>query len=210
MAPLEETIARLRARLLAPTQAPAPAYSDFDLLPQLRPPGPLGRKDASVLVPLIARPEGLSVLLTRRTADMPTHAGQIAFPGGRRQAEDPDAVATALREAQEEVGLAPERVEVLGLVEAYETVTEYRVTPVVGLVRDPGPLAPDPREVAAIFEAPFAFLMDPANLQRHEREWQGMQRAYYAIPYQEHYIWGATAGMLRALALKIAAQGEAA
>lgn len=210
MSGLDATIAHLRARLLPASASADATYSDFDLAPEHRPPGVLGRKDASVLVPLIARPEGLSVLLTRRTADMPTHAGQIAFPGGRRQPEDPDVVTTALREAHEEVGLAPERVEVLGLVEAYETVTAYRVTPVVGLVRDPGPLAPDPREVAAIFEAPFAFLMDSANLQRHEREWQGMQRAYYAIPYQEHYIWGATAGMLRALARRLQAQGEAA
>lgn len=209
MSGLDATIAQLRARLLPPSAPVGSAFSDFDLAPEHRPAGVLGRKEASVLVPLIARPEGLSVLLTRRTADMPTHAGQIALPGGRRQPEDPDAVATALREAHEEVGLAPERVEVLGLVEAYETVTQYRITPVVGLVREPGPLAADPREVAAMFEAPFAFLMDPANLQRHHREWQGMQRFYYAIPYQEHYIWGATAGMLRALAQRFQAADAA-
>jgi 8-oxo-dGTP pyrophosphatase MutT (NUDIX family) len=154
-----------------------------------------------VLVPLIDRPEGLQVLLTQRTAHLKDHAGQISFPGGRAEPEDPDAVATALRETHEEVGLPADHVRVIGRLDNYITSTGYEVAPVVGLVRPPFPVKPDPYEVAEVFEVPLAFLVDPRNHERHSREWQGRTRYFYVLPYRDRYIWGATAGMLVNLAL---------
>lgn len=179
----------------------AAPYSDFDLSGGRPDTGPL--TEAAVLVPVVRREGGLMVILTERSPYMPTHAGQIAFPGGRRQAEDASLGATALREAHEEIGLAPSSVALLGASDAYQTVTRYRVTPVVGLVDSPAPLNADPREVADIFEAPLAHFMDPANHERHSRDWNGQARHYYAMPWQGRYVWGATAGMLRALYLRL-------
>jgi 8-oxo-dGTP pyrophosphatase MutT (NUDIX family) len=150
-------------------------------------------------MPVIRRPEGLSLLLTVRSADMPTHAGQIALPGGRVQQEDPDLEATALREAEEEVALDRSRVELLGRAPSYVTVTGFHITPVLGLIEDPGPVVANPREVAELFEAPLAFLMNPAHHEQHSREWRGQMRYYFVMPWQGRQIWGATAGMLRAL-----------
>lgn len=155
---------------------------------------------AAVLVPLILRPDGLQVMLTQRTAHLKDHAGQISFPGGRAEPEDADSVATALRESQEEVGLPPELVQVLGRLDNYVTSTGYEVAPVVGLIRPPFPVKPDPYEVAEVFEVPLAFLVDPRNHERHNREFQGRKRHFYVLPYQDRYIWGATAGMLVNLA----------
>jgi len=149
-----------------------------------------------VLVPVVQRADGLTVLLTRRTAHLNDHAGQISFPGGRAEPGDASAAATALRETEEEIGLAAARVEVLGQLHEYLTVTGYRVTPVVGLVTPPLDLRPDDFEVAEIFEVPLEFLLDPANHQRNSVIHEGRQRRYYAIPYRQYYIWGATAGML--------------
>ena len=151
---------------------------------------------AAVLVPLVNRAEGLQVLLTQRSADLPHHPGQISFPGGRVEPADPSLAAAALREAQEEVGLPHDRVAVLGELATYETVTGFRVTPVVAWVEPPFELKPDPVEVADVFEVPLAHLMDPANQQRHFRMLGEMRRDYWAIPYQERFIWGATAAML--------------
>lgn len=151
---------------------------------------------ASVLVPIVERPEGLSVLLTRRAAHLHDHAGQISFPGGRAEPEDLTAERTALREAEEEIGLAPSVVDVLGSVGHYVTVSGYRVTPVVGLVRPPLELRADEFEVAEIFEVPLGFLLDPANHHRNSVVYNGWRRHYFAMPYREYYIWGATAGML--------------
>jgi len=156
---------------------------------------------AAVLVPLIDRAEGLSVLLTRRTAHLDHHAGQISFPGGRVEDGDADPVAAALRETREEIGLDPTRVEVLGRLDGYNTITGFAVVPVVGLVRPPLELRPDPFEVDEVFEVPFDFVLDPANRQRHFREGSdGARRYYYALPFGPHYIWGATAAMLVNLA----------
>ena len=151
---------------------------------------------AAVLVPLIERADGLWVLLTERSATLKDHAGQISFPGGRQDPEDIDSVATALREADEEVGMPPPLVRVIGRLDTYITGTGYSVTPIVGLIRPPFPIEADPVEVADVFEVPLGFLMNPANHQKHSREYQGRTRHYYAIPYENRYIWGATAGML--------------
>jgi 8-oxo-dGTP pyrophosphatase MutT (NUDIX family) len=154
---------------------------------------------AAVLVPIIDRPSGLTILLTQRTAHLRDHAGQVSFPGGRCEAHDADPVATALREAEEEVGLAPAQVEVIGRLPEYRTSTGFQVTPVVGLVTPPLNLKLDDFEVAEVFEPPLAFLMDPANHQRQRVEWQGALREFWAMPWQGYYIWGATAGMLVSL-----------
>jgi 8-oxo-dGTP pyrophosphatase MutT (NUDIX family) len=154
------------------------------------------RRRASVLVPIVTRPDGLTMLLTRRTAHLKQHSGQIAFPGGGAEPGDASAEATALREAQEEIGLEPARVELLGRLSDYHTRTDFRVTPVVGLVAPPLALSLDAREVDEAFEVPLAFLLDPANHLRHQREFQGRTVPFYAIPYHDYYIWGATAGML--------------
>ncbi len=154
------------------------------------------RIPAAVLVPLIEHTQGFSVLFTQRTADLKAHGGQISFPGGRVEPGDADAVAAALRESHEEIGLAAGAVEILGHLDPYVTVTGFEVTPVVGAVRPPLAVTPDPIEVAEIFEVPLAFFLDPINHQRHSRTAGGVVRAYYAMPYGERYIWGATAGML--------------
>lgn len=154
---------------------------------------------AAVLVPIMARAAGATVLLTRRCDDLPSHGGQVAFPGGKIDPRDATPLAAALREAEEEVGLAPDHVELAGYLDLYRTGSGYAIVPAVALVDPAAALRPDPSEVAAIFEVPLGFLMEAANHQRHSRMWRGFQRQYYAMPYGEHYIWGATAGILRNL-----------
>lgn len=157
---------------------------------------------AAVLVPLVQR-ERLQVLLTVRTAHLSSHAGQIAFPGGKVDAQDADAVATALREAQEEIGLLPAQVQVIGSLPLYTTGTGFAVTPVVALVQPPLALQPNPAEVAHIFEVPLDFLMNPAHHRHHRHAWADRERQWLSMPYQDgaqqRFIWGATAGMLRNL-----------
>jgi len=151
---------------------------------------------AAVLVPIVDHPPGLTVIFTKRTAHLKAHSGQVSFPGGRAEPEDPTPEFTALREAQEEIGLAIERVEVLARLPDYHTRTGFRVTPVVGVVTPPLALTPDPREVEEVFEVPLAFLLDPANHRRETRELQGRTVGYYVVRYGTHTIWGATAGMV--------------
>ncbi len=174
--------------------------SDYDLTPELKAEleGTQPRP-AAVLVPIIARPEGLTVLLTQRPETMPTHAGQIAFPGGKMDKSDATPVDTALREAEEEVGLHRRHVDVLGFLDSYQTGTSFRIVPVVSIVDPSFTLTLDRREVVDAFEVPFAFLMDGANHRRDQRQYNGVVRHFYAMPYGERYIWGATAGMLRNL-----------
>ncbi len=162
-------------------------------------PGSAPPKPASVLVPLVQREAGLTLLLTQRTAHLSNHAGQVSFPGGRAEPEDGSAVETALRETEEEVGLHRRHVDVLGTLPDYHTGTGYCVTPVVGLVVPPFELRADPSEVAEIFEVPLAFLMDGLNHQRLSAQLPSGRRSFYAMPYDRFYIWGATAGMLRNL-----------
>jgi 8-oxo-dGTP pyrophosphatase MutT (NUDIX family) len=154
---------------------------------------------ASVLVPLVQREGGATLLLTRRTAHLRDHAGQISFPGGRAEVHDVDPAATALREAEEEVGLPHARVEVLGTLPTYTTVTHFVVTPVVALVSLPFDLRLDGFEVAEAFEVPLSFLMTPANHRRHVFEFEGGRRQFLSMPYGDYFIWGATAAMLRNL-----------
>lgn len=160
---------------------------------------------AAVLVPLVCRPAGLTVLLTERTAHLSSHAGQVAFPGGRTEPADASPVATALRETEEEVGLHRSHIEVLGAMPQYLTGSGFVVTPVVGLVMAAHTLALDDNEVAEAFEVPLAFLMDPANHQRRLYRWSdGGERSFFAMPWTgpdgaEHFIWGVTAAMIRNL-----------
>ncbi|MEM1382985.1 MAG: CoA pyrophosphatase [Pseudomonadota bacterium] len=178
---------------------PGAARSDDDLNPSHRIVPDRPRRLAAVLCALREGPAGLSVVLTRRAAHLRDHAGQISFPGGKVAAEDPSPLAAALREAEEEVGLAPRQVEILGALDSYRTSTGYEIRPFVGVVRGAWQPVPDPGEVAEVFEPPLAFLMDPANRVRASREWKGASRQFYAMPWGGYYIWGATAGMLKGL-----------
>ena len=162
--------------------------------------GTEGREGAStpaaVLVPLIVHPGELTVLFTQRTIRLKSHSGQVSFPGGRAEPADASAEFTALRETEEEIGLAPARIEVIGRLPDYRTRTGFRVTPVVGLVQPPLELKPDPREVDEVFEVPLGFFLDAGNRQRRTREYQGQMVGYYVFEYGSRTIWGATAGML--------------
>ncbi len=159
---------------------------------------------AAVLVPLVERPEGYTVLLTQRTAHLEHHAGQISFPGGRAEDEDAGPVETALREAEEEIGLHRRHVvEIAGFLDLYETVTGFLITPVVGFVTPPFELALDAFEVAEAFEVPLDFILDPRNHESRGMFYKGQQRRYYVIPYQDRFIWGATAAMLVGFARRL-------
>ncbi len=158
------------------------------------------RQDAAVLVPIVDRPEGPTVLLTVRASDLASHAGQISFPGGRVDQGDADRVATALREAHEEVNIHPSTVDVIGALGVHHGGLGFAVTPIVGVVDPMAPFAANPREVAEIFEAPLAFLADLANHTTEEREHQGVRYRMFAAPFGRHHIWGLTAGILRSLA----------
>lgn len=151
---------------------------------------------AAVLVPIVRRAEGLTVLFTRRTDHLAHHAGQISFPGGHIEDGDLEPAAAALRETEEEVGLARRHVRVIGRLDRYVTRTGFDVTPVVGLVTPPFVVTPDPTEVAEVFEVPLAFLLDPANHKRMSRDVEGVARHFHAVPYGDYFIWGATAGMV--------------
>lgn len=188
-----QTPEALRARFAQPPQwtpevAQEPVFTNRPLA------------QAAVLLPIVLRQEP-TVLLTQRTPHLSSHSGQVAFPGGRVDPEDASLVHTALREAQEEVGLPPDVVEVLGLLPTYITGSAFAVSPVVALVRPPGQLQPNPHEVAEVFEVPLAFLLNPAHHRRHVYESGGIRREWFSMPYEygskSYYIWGATAGMLR-------------
>ncbi|CAN5307869.1 CoA pyrophosphatase [soil metagenome] len=173
---------------------------DNDLNPGLKlMPVDAPRRDAAVLVPVVLREPELTVILTQRTDHLPNHAGQISFPGGKLDPVDRDTVDAALREAEEETALSREFVEPLGFLDGYLTRTGFHIVPVVALVRPGFTLVPAAGEVAAVFEVPLRFLMTVENHARHSIEWKGAARHFYAMPYEDRYIWGATAGMLRNL-----------
>ena len=195
---------RIAERLGASPRQPLPeSRSDYDLNPEHGRPIDLPLRPAAVLVPLVDRPQGVTVLLTKRTEHLNSHAGQIAFPGGRMEAYDATPEAAALRETHEETGIAPHFVRMIGRLSTYETVTGYVVTPCVGVVQPDFDLARDEFEVAEIFEVPLEFLMDSDNHQRHSGLRDGRRRHWYAMPYGDYYIWGATAGMLVDLSRKV-------
>ncbi|TNE57568.1 MAG: CoA pyrophosphatase [Alphaproteobacteria bacterium] len=195
----ERLKAHIRQRLAAPpAEGTVHLEGDHAIDPawQKVPPHKSPVRDAAVLVPIVDRAEGLSVLLTRRADHLPSHAGQVSFPGGSVEPQDATPIETALRETEEEIGLDRSFVSVWGTLERYQTGTNFSILPVVGLVTTGFELSADPNEVAATFEVPFDFLMDPGNHTRKSAVWQGRQRIYYEMPYGEFYIWGATAGML--------------
>lgn len=189
---------RLRGKLDPLDRLTARVRGDSDLNPDWteRPPA---LRAAAVLAPIVRRPQGWTLLFTERAHDLPMHPGQISFPGGRIEAHDPDPLAAALRETEEEIGLSRALIEPIGAWERYETGSGFSITPIAAFVAPEFSLSLDPREVAGVFEAPLSFLLDPANHERREGEWRGRRGAFYAMPYGERFIWGATAGMIRAL-----------
>lgn len=179
--------------------------SDFDLNPgTVLPPGRRLRP-AAVLVPVWQRAEGARLILTKRSSHLKHHPGQIAFPGGKIDEGDAGPEGAALREAQEEIGLPPDRVTLLGRLPAHETVTGYTVIPILALVGDFAPV-PEPGEVDEVFSVPLPHVLTPANFRVERRMWRGEWRRYYTVPYGPYYIWGATARILRGLAERM--QGE--
>jgi 8-oxo-dGTP pyrophosphatase MutT (NUDIX family) len=189
---------RLRAHLDPLDGATARVRGDHDLNPgwDWTPPE---IRDAAVLAPIIKRRDGWTMLFTQRTEETPAHPGQISFPGGRVQAEDGSPLAAALRETEEEIGLARDFIEPLGAWDLYQTGTGFRITPFVGLVEPGFALTLCAREVASVFEVPLSFLFDAANYVQNRVMWEGRERFYWSITHQDKRIWGATAGMLRAL-----------
>lgn len=192
---LSLTVEAIRAAFAGPLKVEAPREEGV----------PERLTPAAVLVPVVVWEEGLTLLLTRRTDHLHDHPGQISFPGGRVDAEDASPVATALREAAEEIGLAPQQVQILGQLPLYRTGTGFEVTPVVGLVSPPLDLTLDAFEVAEAFEVPLSFLLDTRNHHRHSVEVRGRRREYWAMPYRDYYIWGATAGMIVTLGRRLRA-----
>lgn len=178
--------------------------SDYDLNPEVRLPPDRKLRDAAVLVAICEGPQGPSVLLTKRASGLQHHPGQIAFPGGKIDATDASPEAAALREAQEEVGLDPARVTLLGRLAPHETVTGYNVTPILAHVTDASGLLPEAGEVDEVFFVPLAHLRDLGRFRIERRMWRGQWRRYYIVPWGPYYIWGATARMLHGLAERLA------
>ncbi len=201
--PAHEFFARARAQLSLEVPAALTdlnaqsARGDLDLDPMLwQRAGVTATRPAAVLIPVVARAE-LMVLLTQRTAELPNHPGQIAFPGGKIERDDTDPLAAALRETREEIGIESRFIEPIGYLDLYLTLSGFRILPAVARIAPDYALALNTSEVTEAFEVPLAFLMTPANHRFLTRDWKGIERQYFAMPYQERYIWGVTAGILR-------------
>ncbi|MDJ1015987.1 MAG: CoA pyrophosphatase [Paracoccaceae bacterium] len=194
----------LRARLLRALEAEAPPSSDYDLVPEWVPAKGARLRHAGVLVAVRETADGPTVILTKRSSALKHHPGQIAFPGGKVDAGDDGPVGAALREAEEEIALPRDAVEVLGALPPHETVTAFEVTPVLALVTRAFDPVPEAGEVEEVFETPLNHVLNPANYSIQSRRWRGQRRAYFTVPYGPYYIWGATARMLRALADRMA------
>ena len=190
-------------KLRAALRRPGHGSSDFDLNPETVLPEGRKLRPAGVLVPISVAGDTPRLILTKRSSALKHHPGQIAFPGGKQDAGDVDVTATALREAQEEIGLPREMPEILGHLPAHETVTSFSVTPVVAILRDPFPIVPEPGEVDEVFSVPLAHVLNPSNYIVESRRWRGQKRYYFTVPFGPYYIWGATARMLRGLAARM-------
>lgn len=184
------------------------ASSDFDLNPEITLPPGRKLREAAVLVPLFWRDGVARIILTKRSSVLKHHPGQIAFPGGKQDPTDASIEDTALREAHEEIGLPPQNVDIFCTMPSHETVTGFRVTPVLACIRADFVTKPEPGEVAEVFSVPLAHLTDTARYQVQSRLWQGRQRKYYVIPYGPYYIWGATARILRGFAERVGAWND--
>lgn len=191
---VRDTIEGMRTALTAAGDA----TSDFDLNPEVKLPEDRMLRPAGVLAPIIECDGQLDLILTKRSSALKHHPGQIAFPGGKKDEGDADVIATALREAEEEIGLPTTLVDVLGTMPSHETVTGFSVTPVFGLVKGPFEIRPEPGEVEEVFHVPLTHVLDAGNYLIQSRRWRGSRRHYFAVPYGPYYIWGATARMLRA------------
>lgn len=190
------SLEEIKQKLSEPVEAIATGGAGDHVLDTQWAPSGKNLRDAAVLVPIIERAEGPTVLLTLRSDHLSSHAGEVSFPGGRVEAHDKSMIDTALRETEEEVGLARDFITVWGTLEPFWTGTGFSIVPVVAHVREGFTLTIDKGEVAEAFEVPLDFLMDPKNHARHSAHWNGRERSYYAMPYGDYYIWGATAGML--------------
>lgn len=193
---LDDIVPRLRQALTRPGRS----SSDFDLNPDTVVPAGRKLRAAGVLVPISIVRDVPQVILTKRSSSLQHHPGQIAFPGGKQDESDLDVTATALREAKEEIGLPSHMAEVLGLMPEHETVTSFKVTPVVAILREEFSVLPEPGEVEEVFSVPLSHVLEPENYLVESRRWRGQRRYYFSVPYGPYYIWGATARMLRALA----------
>ena len=191
------------ARIAAALALRGGASTDFDLNPDVHLPEDRALRPASVLIPMQMVAGRAELILTKRSARLKHHPGQIAFPGGKQDENDSDPAAAALREAHEEIGLPPALVQVMGELPTHETVTGYVMTPVLGFVRDHFDEIPEAGEVDEIFRVPLDHVINPANFRIEARRWQGRRRYYYAVPFGPYYIWGATARILRALAERV-------